>query len=169
MNKTLDDYLCKKYPRIFVERKKTPFESTMGRGFENGNGWFPLIDSLCDRIQEHIDGHNECINTEPLIEQAVFLQVKEKFGGLRIYFQGGDEYCAGLIRMTETLSYHFCEICGMAGYLNVGHTKGCIQSVCKECAKKSKRKIEFDKEITSMLKKAIRQDHKKIFDFYASK
>jgi hypothetical protein len=169
MNKKLDDYLCNKYPKIFVERKLSVRESCMGRGFECGNGWWPLIDSLCHRIQEHIDSHNEYRKDEPPIEQMVSLQVKEKMGGLRIYSKGGDEYCHGLISMTETLSYHFCEICGTAGRLNVGHTSGWIQSVCQECAKKSKRKIKFDKEITSLLKKAIRADDKKIFDFYASR
>jgi hypothetical protein len=85
MHKTLDDYLCNKYPKIFVERKLSPKESCMGRGFEHENGWFPLIDSLCHHIQEHIDNHNKYRKDEPPMDQMVFLQVKEKFGGLRIY------------------------------------------------------------------------------------
>ena len=141
----------------------------MGRGFECGNGYFPLIDSLCHNIQGHIDQHNQWNSDKPPIEQVVFLQVKEKFGGLTIYHRGGDEYCDGLIAMTKTISYRFCEICGTAGYLHVGQTKGWIQSICAECAKKSKRKISFDKEITSLLKKAIRKDDKRVFDFYESK
>jgi hypothetical protein len=169
MNKTLDNYLCEKYPRIFIERNLSPRESCMGRGIETGNGWFPLIDSLCHNIQEHVDSHNKYRKEEPPMDQMVFLQVKEKFGGLRIYTKGGDEYCHGLISMTESISYRFCEICGNAGYLNVGHTSGWIQSVCKECAKKSKRKIKFDAEITKMLKKAIRADEKRIFEFYANR
>jgi hypothetical protein len=169
MNKILDNYLVEAYPRIFSERSKSPMESCMGRGFECGNGWFPIIDALCNNIQTHIDDHNKYRSDEAAIDQMVFLQVKEKFGGLRIYASGGDAYCHGLISMTETLSYRFCEICGKAGYLEVGHTSGWIQSVCIECAKKSKRKIKFDKEITSLLKKAIKQDHKKIFEFYANR
>jgi hypothetical protein len=169
MNKILDDYLCNKYPKIFVERKLSLTKSCMGRGFECGNGWWPLIDSLCHRIQEHIDGHNEYQKNDPKIEQVVFLQVKEKMGGLRVYCRGGDEYCHGLISMTETISYRFCEICGTAGYLNVGHTTGWIQSVCQECAKKSKRKIKFDTEIRDMLRKAVRADRKRILKFYASR
>jgi hypothetical protein len=74
MNKTLDNYLCEKYPRIFIERSMTPRESCMGRGFECGNGWFPLIDSLCYNIQEYIDGHNKYRKAETPIEQVVFLR-----------------------------------------------------------------------------------------------
>ena len=167
MNKTLDNYLCEKYPRIFIERSKTVYEFCMGRGFECGNGFFPLINSLCCHIQEHIDSYNKYCKDKPPIEQMIFLQVKEKFSNLTIYYGGGDDYCRGLIDMTQALSYYFCEICGNGGCINVGQTKGWIQNICEECAKKSKRKIEFDKEITSMLKKAIRQDNKKVFDFYA--
>ena len=32
--------------------------------------------------------------------------VKEKFGGLRFYVEGGDEYIQGLIAMSEAYSYH---------------------------------------------------------------
>jgi len=169
MHKSLDKYLCEKYPRIFIEREKSARESCMGRGFECGNGWFPIIDSLCHRIQEHIDQHNKYRKDEPLMDQMVFLQVKEKFGGLRIYAKGGDEYCHGLISMSETLSHYFCEICGIGGCGHVGHTKGWIQSVCEECAKKSKRKIKFDTEIKRLLKAAVRRDEKRIFEFYAKR
>lgn len=169
MNKVLDDYLCDKYPKIFVERTLSPRESCMGRGFETGNGYFPLIDSLCHQIQAHIDQHNQYCKYQPPIEQMVFQQVKEKFGGLRIYSQGGDEYCKGLIGMAEAQSYSICEICGKAGLLEVGHTKGLIQSVCKECAVKSKREIQFDNELTKLLAKAISDDNKEIFDFYANR
>ena len=169
MHKTLDNYLCLKYPKIFVERKLSAMQSPMGRGFENGNGWMPLIDTLCHQIQSHIDSHNEYRKDDLPIEQLVCVQCKEKFGQLRFYARGGDEYCHGLISMTETLSYRFCEICGTAGYLHVGHTSGWIQSICADCAKKSKRKIKFDKEISSLFKKAIRKDDKRIFDFYVSR
>ena len=167
MNKTLDNFLSENYPRIFIERSLSPKESCMGRGFECGNGWFPLIDLLCHKIQSYIDSHNRYQKNEPPIPQVVFLQVKEKFGGLRIYHLGGDAYCQGLIDMMGTMSYCFCEICGDAGCRNVGHTSGWIQSVCVDCAKKTKRKLKMDKDILTMLNKAIRQDSKRLTEFYA--
>ena len=173
MNEVLDKYLCEFYPRIFSERELSPRQSCMGRGIETGNGWFPLICSLCDHIQNRIDYHNKYLryNTADAkpIPQVVFQQVKEKFGGLRIYHVGGDDYIQGLIDMTASMSYHFCEICSKAGYMEVGHTEGWIQSVCKDCAKESKRTIKFDKKMNALLKTAIQEDHKRIFDFYASR
>jgi hypothetical protein len=40
------------------------------------------------------------------------VQVKEKFGGLHFYYMGGDAQFAGLVSMTELLSYRICEACG---------------------------------------------------------
>ena len=179
MNKTLDNYLCEKYPRIFVERDKSPRESCMGRGFECGNGWMSLIDSLCHQIQEHIDWNNKIVladDTEKLglpgkkrkvktdrklIPQFIALQVKEKFGALRIYHRGGDEYCQGLVDMAVSWSWSTCELCGKGGKRHVGHTTGWIGSICDECSPKIKRKIKFDTEIKTMLNKAIKQDQKR--------
>jgi hypothetical protein len=55
MNRHLDEYLCKKYPKIFLDRHKPMNETAMCWGFECGNGWFFLIDQLCASIQNHID------------------------------------------------------------------------------------------------------------------
>ena len=163
MNKELDNYLCHKYPKIFVERNLSPMESCMGRGFECNSGWCPIIDSLCHQIQEHIDGHNEYAKQrkEGTIPQFVALQIKEKFGSLRVYYKGGDVYCQGLVDMAATWSWSTCEVCGKGGKRHVGHTKGWIGSICDECSPKIKRKIGYDKEIKSMLAKAIKQDTKR--------
>lgn len=162
MNKTLDNFLVEAYPRIFIDRSKTAFESCMGRGFECGNGWFPIINSLCYNIQQHIDGCNQYVKKpeEEKIPQFIAEQVKEKFGALRIYYRGGDKYCQGLVDMAATWSWSTCEICGDGGKRLVGHTKGWIGSVCGECSKKIKRKIRYNVEVKSMLVKAVRQDQK---------
>ena len=55
MHKLLDQYLCTKYPKLFVNRKKGKMESCMFWGFECGDGWFSLIDGLCAQIQHEID------------------------------------------------------------------------------------------------------------------
>lgn len=54
MNKLLDDYLCEKYPKIFADRNKSENESCMYWGFP-GDGWFQIIDRLCQGIQGHIN------------------------------------------------------------------------------------------------------------------
>jgi len=52
MNIKLDEYLTAKYPKIF-DRKHLRGKKYFG--FEHGNGWFFLIDSLCKQIQNYID------------------------------------------------------------------------------------------------------------------
>lgn len=47
--------------------------------------------------------------------QVVAVQVKEKFGGLRFYYQGGDDYVYGLVTFAEMMSESTCEVCGDAG------------------------------------------------------
>ena len=152
MNKELDNYLCKTYPKIFIERKLSPQESCLGRGLECGSGWMPIIDSLCHNIQQHIDGHNE----EAIIPQFVATQVKEKFGKLRIYHRGGDDYCRGLVDMAISWSWITCETCGIGGPIFVGHTTEVISSTCEKCAKKNKRsRVYFNENLRDQMLKEI--------------
>ena len=60
-------------------------------------------------------------------------QIKEKFGGLRFYFDGGDDEIHGMVRLTESLSYQICEFCGSTK--NVSQTKGWITTLCEDCLK----------------------------------
>lgn len=59
-------------------------------------------------------------------EYPRFMQIKEKYGGLRLY--GAGELESPL----ESLSYHVCEECG--SYYKIGRTQGWIKTLCKECA-----------------------------------
>jgi hypothetical protein len=158
MNTKLDNYLCGTYPKIFAERWYPTSESCMGRGFECGDGWFPLINMLCHAIQEHIDWSNKYPEEgQKPIPQFVALQVKEKFGGLRIYYSGGDKYCQGLVDMAEAYSYSICEVCGTGGP-SVGRTT-ChwIQSMCPECAKRSEKDIAYNNELKALMDEAIKE------------
>ena len=66
------------------------------------------------------------------IRQVVAVQVKEKFGGLRFYYEGGDEYINGLSAMAESMSYVTCETCGKPGKST---SDGWIRTLCEEHAK----------------------------------
>lgn len=55
MSPSLDKYLCEKYPAIFADRNKPMTETCMCWGMECEDGWFHLIDTLCESIQEHVD------------------------------------------------------------------------------------------------------------------
>jgi hypothetical protein len=49
---------------------------------------------------------------------VVAIQVKEKFGGLRFYYNGGDEKIEGMVRLAEAMSKCTCEGCGNPGKPN---------------------------------------------------
>ena len=102
MRDELDKMLCERYPKMFVNRYADMKETAMCWGFDHGDGWFNIIDHLCNNIQSHIDWrnsqrellwkdnpYNRPIRDE--IPQVVVDQVKEKFGTLRFYYHGGDE------------------------------------------------------------------------------
>jgi len=59
--------------------------------------------------------------------QVVAVQVKEKFGGLRFYVEGGTSEIHNFIAMAESMSYRTCEECGSPGsvYRNGWHKTMC--------------------------------------------
>lgn len=121
-----DSVLCAKYPKIFRDRFASPQETAMCWGFACGDGWYDIIDVLCGEIQHHVDyvlrqqqfmferGEiSEKVPEEQL--QVVATQVKEKFGALRFYYSGGDEWVRGVVDMAEAISARTCEMCGSSG------------------------------------------------------
>lgn len=146
MRKELDELLCKRYPKIFVDRNAPINTTAMCWGFSCGDGWYWLIDNLCMQIQGHIDNHNDdCKQYKDKyehykdckeIQQVVAVQVKEKFGGLRFYYNGGDDVIRSYVDFAESLSLKICEHCGTTE--NVGHTtSGWISVLCENCYKKA--------------------------------
>lgn len=51
------------------------------------------------------------------IPKVTILQSKEKFANLRLYYDGGDDVVAGMVRLAEELSSKTCEITGEKGVL----------------------------------------------------
>ena len=47
MNEQLDKQLCEKYPLLFKDRNADMRTTAMCWGFEHGDGWFNIIDTLC--------------------------------------------------------------------------------------------------------------------------
>ena len=66
------------------------------------------------------------------IESPVATQVKEKYGTLRFYYDGGDRYIDGLVAMAESMSAITCEVCGNFGKTLGG---GWIKTLCEIHAK----------------------------------
>ena len=134
MKQEYDTYLCTTFPKMFVNRYKPMTETTMCWGFECGNGWYHIIRVLCSNIQHHIDWRNrknELNPNQPIVPQVTVDQVKEKFGTLRFYYTGGDDYIDGLVSMAESMSGITCEQCG-----NPGSTlgRGWLTTLCEKHA-----------------------------------
>jgi hypothetical protein len=121
----LDEYLVKTFPKLFIERNMDATETCMCWGFECADGWFNILNQLCQNIQHHIDWKNR---ESEVVPQVVVEQVKEKFGTLRFYYRGGDEYISGLVSMAEAMSGVMCEDCGAPGEPNNG---GWIKTLCQ--------------------------------------
>ncbi len=131
MREELDEQLCKKYPLIFKNRHGDMRETLMCFGFEHGDGWYQILDSLCGNIQSYIDWKNRSAAAGykdwKEVPQVVAVQVKEKFGGLRFYYDGGDEHISGMVRMAESWASVTCEECGNPGTIRSG---GWIRALC---------------------------------------
>lgn len=187
MREELDKALCEKYPEMFKHRHADPRLTPMAWGFDCGDGWYNLIDSLCATIQNHeknLEGNREYNikyakmreaalegdwrlfdehylpglknpekyadwirqqkeqllgdippwfqNVEPH-DPVICEQVKEKFGGLRFYYMGGDEFVHGAVALAERMSYTICEECGAAGKSRGG---GWVRTLCNEHTEK---------------------------------
>lgn len=126
MREELDKELCEKYPKIFANRYGDMRTTAMCWGFECGDGWYDILNQLCGLIQHHIDWENR---KEEKVEQVIAVQVKEKFGTLRFYYDGGDQYIRGLVAMAESMSSVTCETCGKPGHLR---GVGWLYTACDE-------------------------------------
>jgi hypothetical protein len=185
MRLELDELLCKKYPKMMVNRSKDMKETCMCWGFECGDGWYNLLNQLMGNIQHHIDwkrkqriyalrynralkqalnGNKNALirhytygeeptdgtyeSVEEAIEEEKFRdipdtipqvtldQVKEKFGTLRFYYTGGDEYIHGMVTMAESMSGVICEECGNPGERKGG---GWVRTICDPCEEARER------------------------------
>ena len=129
----MQEYFPKVYPKMFGGRYG---------GIACGAGWFHILDKLCANIQHHLNWKNK---NEEVVKQVTIAQVKEKFGSLRFYYEGGDDAIYGMVRVAESMSGVTCEECG-----NIGETRsgGWIRTLCDthEAERQAKMKERFGDE-----------------------
>jgi hypothetical protein len=147
MKQELDKLLCEKYPKMMVNRNSPMTETCMCWGFECGDGWYNILNQLMGNIQHHLDwkekqrqwaiDFNSKAPTEDMrsvpeaIPQVTLDQVKEKFGTLRFYYTGGDDYISGMVTMAEAMSGCTCESCGNPAERD--SNGGWVRTICDPC------------------------------------
>jgi hypothetical protein len=105
-----------KYPVMLKGLTMSAQESCLSWGFECGEGWHPILEEMFDKLGA-------------LDEDVDIGQVKEKLGGLRVYYMGVSDNVAKIIKEAETKCETTCEVCGKEGTLN---TKGWYSVRCDE-------------------------------------
>jgi len=155
MNRELTQMLYEKYPAIFASRC----------GFEHGDGWYDIIDAMCYTMSHSyktwvivdeargkewgLEPSKQTSDEAPICQmevnppQVVAVQVKEKFGTLRFYYElefdprfkelaYGDlplaqactiagkyhSFMNGIVDLAETISARTCEETGKKGELH---------------------------------------------------
>ena len=123
MKPELQEKLFSKYPKIFGDRTKPMTETCMCWGLEIGDGWYDLIDVLCEALTytystsvkvdeedgkrlgiqpyEIEDKDSYFFQVEP--PQVIATQVKEKYGTLRFYHRV--EFNKDITDLLETEKY----------------------------------------------------------------
>ena len=113
-----DELLVSRFPELYKNRHAPSTETAMCFGFDVGDGWFSILYMLSAALSS-------------LDNVPVAFQVKEKFGGLRFYYDGGDfKTCNALIEIAERAAWVTCEDCGKPGKLRKG---GWLRTLCDEC------------------------------------
>jgi hypothetical protein len=152
MTPELEQHIREQYPLIFSGRCEISIN----------DGWFDIIDILCGNIQNRIDNAitqrkyaiewNKDVNdpdydwadrsfvkrkereVPELVEQVVAKQIKEKFGTLRFYYDGGDDYIRGLEAMAASMSGVICEECGSPGTSRSTKKQRWVRVLCEKHA-----------------------------------
>lgn len=126
MNAENTQRLCSRFPDLYrpMHLDRTQPDSPVLPAcyiFECGDGWLDLL----YRISHALSAHAESAGLD-----VVATQVKEKFGMLRIYVDGGDEEVDRLLDDGELESATICEVCGAPGTLS---NSGRCSTRCESC------------------------------------
>lgn len=130
---------------VFANRMEERFPEMFSKpygGFCVDKGWWPIIESLCGQIDGYTKWRNNTreslLKDNPhnhripeAVEPVKVAQIKEKFGGLRFYYDGGDDHIQGMVTMAEVWAHNVCEECGKPGK---SRNTGWIKTLCDEHA-----------------------------------
>jgi hypothetical protein len=126
-----NDSLKNKYPKLLSKIGNDSL-APIRRGLQCGNGWLKILRPLFEELSKY---------------DIVLEQVKEKFGGLRIYWSSNlelsdedEKTIRDLIHKAEEECWKICETCGAEGELV--NEKGWLFVSCEKCKKKGWKERE---------------------------
>ena len=114
-------------------------KSVKEMSWECGKGWWPLI----EKVAAAIDSFNAA-HPETPVEVS---QIKQKFGGLRIYHHNAPEDLRRLIDEVIVASWHTCEKCGSTAGVTT-NLEGYRLTLCPDCRKAIKPRVITKRRIT---------------------
>ena len=103
--------LCEKYSSLLKDKY-----------LECGPGWADVLACLFEQIKTHeaflehsgvriIEQEDEILDEDDYCRVKIY-QVKQKFGGLRVYYDGGDNIIRNFVNQAEDKALTVCEYCG---------------------------------------------------------
>ncbi len=103
-------------------------QNLMSFGFDCGSGWFKILAKCLDQLR--------VLRESGLAPNLMLVQVKEKFGTLRIYLSGYDQHqiVDAVVSRAERLSSFTCEDCGAHGETR---DSGWVTTLCVVCYEKN--------------------------------
>lgn len=114
MNQSNINRLLKNFPEIYDKYFYTGI----------GDGWFPLLERLSYEIMD--------LCRERGVVPPRALQVKEKFGALRAYFEYIEiDDMEEIVSKYERESVSICELCGEKGFCKPKN--GWVKTLCESC------------------------------------
>lgn len=126
MKKELEQKLMDRFPWFEARNVWTDKKLGFPTPCSCGDGWYQLIHNCLEEIENLYKGKNANINTLRIN------QIKEKYGGLRIYVGNFINGVDDIIDKYEDKSYEICEFCGELGELKVNG--GWYRTVCNKHA-----------------------------------
>lgn len=87
---------------------------------------------LLKKLRKYIFKHAKYITYKQFPHVDV-VQIKEKFGGLRFYYDGGDDIIFGMVLLAESMSLSTCENCGTRINVKTHKKNGWLYTRCDNC------------------------------------
>jgi hypothetical protein len=141
MNSELDEQLCLMFPIIYRDRSEPMDKTALCWGFCCGSGWFSLLFYMSKKLEAIAEKQPAELDKYGQDNRLKAVQIKEKFGTLRAYFNYTSDEVDAIIREAEEESSVTCENCGTHGECR--SRGGWLTTLCdkcwdEDCAKRNK-------------------------------